>query len=1235
MSNVSLGLILEKIASKDKDFRYMATSDLLNELENPKFKTDTETEKKICQVVLQQLEDSSSDISGLAVKCLGLLVNRVAAGQVDVVLQVLCHNLLAGKKEQQRDIASIGLKTVISEISGGALASTAVKQATPKMVEGINSKEASFDVCNECLDILHELVRKFGVVLVADDQKNNTGLSSVLLTCLLPLIEEPRAGIRKRAIHCLAALAPYLGATCLAKLCDTVVWRLEDQGASQDVSQAYLQTIGAVSRSVGYRFGSYLPKGLPLVMSHCDSAGEEDYQLREYCLQALESFVERCPQDARKFLEQVFVLSLKYLSYDPNYDMDANDDEDMDDDMDEDDNDSDEQYSDDEDMSWKVRRAAAKCLAAIITNYQDLLPNLYPKACPELVTRFKEREENVKADIFATFTDLLRVVGSNSSSNLNGSDGGVLQLLRADVPAIMRAATRQLKEKSVKTKVGVFVVLKELLTVLKDCVEEHVEALMPGLLHALQDKGANTGLKIEALEFLNLAMAESKRETFQPHIPLLSKPVFAAVGERYYKVTSAALQVCQQMVHVMRPGEAPVPQELQGTIVPLYEAVMVRLGAQDQDQEVKEHAISCMATTVALLGNYLSTQMDQVLQVLLERLRNEITRLTAVKAFSTVASSSTNLDLSNVLVPVVSELTSFLRKANRTLRQASLDTLVALVTSQPQHLSPDSVEALVEAAANLVDDGDLHLAALGLKLCWTLTASQPAVASTVCGKALPKAMDLVKSPLLQGVGLEALQQFFVSMVKSGGVSCDELQNSLLAIGSAENASKTAQRSVAQCLAVLCTSAGQDQVQKTVDGLLAMLQAPGNASLQRVSLLILGEIGRRTDLSSFAALQGAINTALASQLDDIKSAGSMALGGITVGSLHTYLPFLLEQISSQQASPKHQYLLLKSLNEVIASITKGGGLALERRQQEHILDLLLANCESEEECRNVVAECAGRLALLNPEFVLPKLQELVVSTSAAMRWLVVTAVRYVVLEKPTAADPLLAGSLAMFLERISDGDRHVRRAAVLTLSTVAHNKPRLIVDKLAGLLPMLYEQTVVREELIRTVDLGPFKHKIDDGLELRKAAFECMEMVLDQCTNCLDFEVFLQHLESGLRDHYDVKIPCHSMLSKLAGISPHTVLMSLDQLVAPLEKTLTVKLKSDAVKQEVDRNDDMLRSCLRAIDALARIPNVESCTPFITFMTNVVQTGTLAAKYAAVKAERQEAEVNSAKDPMVP
>lgn len=68
-------------------------------------------------------------------------------------------------------------------------------------------------------------------------------------------------------------------------------------------------------------------------------------------------------------------------------------------------------------------------------------------------------------------------------------------------------------------------------------------------------------------------------------------------------------------------------------------------------------------------------QVPAVLRVLLERLRNEITRLPAVKAFCLAANTPLAVDLTPILDPVMSELTSFLRKVNRQLRQASLATL--------------------------------------------------------------------------------------------------------------------------------------------------------------------------------------------------------------------------------------------------------------------------------------------------------------------------------------------------------------------------------------------------------------------------------------------------------------------------------------------------------------------------------------------------------------------------------
>ena len=45
---------------------------------------------------------------------------------------------------------------------------------------------------------------------------------------------------------------------------------------------------------------------------------------------------------------------------------------------------------------------------------------------------------------------------------------------------------------------------------------------------------------------------------------------------------------------------------------------------------------------------------------------------------------------------------------------------------------------------------------------------------------------------------------------------------------------------------------------------------------------------------------------------------------------------------------------------------------------------------------------------------------------------------------------------------------------------------------------------------------------------------------------------------------------------------------LDSLVDPLQKTINFRPKQDAVKQEVDRNEDMVRSALRAIASLNRI-----------------------------------------------
>lgn len=139
-------------------------------------------------------------------------------------------------------------------------------------------------------------------------------------------------------------------------------------------------------------------------------------------------------------------------------------------------------------------------------------------------------------------------------------------------------------------------------------------------------------------------------------------------------------------------------------------------------------------------------------------------------------------------------------------------------------------------------------------------------------------------------------------------------------------------------------------------------------------------------------------------------------------------------------------------------------------------------------------------------------------------------------------------------------------------------------------------------------MGPFKHTVDDGLDIRKAAFECMYTLLDSCLDRIDVFRFLNHVESGLKDHYDIKMLTYLMVARLAQLCPSAVLQSkfwrlkrnfslqqliivgLDRLVEPLRATCTTKVKANAVKQEYEKQDELKRSAMRAISALLAIPD---------------------------------------------
>ena len=307
-----------------------------------------------------------------------------------------------------------------------------------------------------------------------------------------------------------------------------------ETGTRIELRRTYIQTLSAISRSGGYRLGKQLELVVPLVLQQCStSKSGGDNEMGEACLQAFESFVLRCPKEVTAHLHDISKTALFFLSFDPNY-ADEEEDDDADGEEMDDDDDDDAEYSDDDDASWKVRRAAAKVLSAIILSRPDKLPGLFPVVAPALIGRFKEREESVKMDVFATFNDLLlqaatgrQLHGPAAADHMVvddvGSDSTASMLLQ-EVPRVVKAASRQLREKSVKTRVAALHCMRQLVTTLPGCLSDHVAALVPGVDKALKDNTSNH-LRIEALVFLQLVLASHPPAVFQPHVGTLLKPV--------------------------------------------------------------------------------------------------------------------------------------------------------------------------------------------------------------------------------------------------------------------------------------------------------------------------------------------------------------------------------------------------------------------------------------------------------------------------------------------------------------------------------------------------------------------------------------------------------------------------------------------------------------------------------------------------------------------------------------
>ena len=81
-------------------------------------------------------------------------------------------------------------------------------------------------------------------------------------------------------------------------------------------SESIIIIIAFCSRQAGHRFGENVEKVVPSLIQFISV---DDDELREFCLQAFEALVTKCPKEMTPHIGTLTNICLELLAYDPNY----------------------------------------------------------------------------------------------------------------------------------------------------------------------------------------------------------------------------------------------------------------------------------------------------------------------------------------------------------------------------------------------------------------------------------------------------------------------------------------------------------------------------------------------------------------------------------------------------------------------------------------------------------------------------------------------------------------------------------------------------------------------------------------------------------------------------------------------------------------------------------------------------------------------------------------------------
>jgi cullin-associated NEDD8-dissociated protein 1 len=652
----------------------------------------------------------------------------------------------------------------------------------------------------------------------------------------------------------------------------------------------------------------------------------------------------------------------------------------------------------------------------------DLLEDgtLYDRVAPALIGRFKEREDNVRLEVLSTLSTLVKKSGDGPSPvkfadetsqggmmappskkrRRGGSDASMFDLQassslsmgyaspapagtppvgpRASLaklsPEIVKGVASLLKQSSCPptTKQASISLIKDIVVTQRGGLDGYLNQLITPVVEAAKTTGGSSSsasatansLRTQALQLIGAIADTHSSKSIQPYLASIVDALLRGVKDRYSKLSIEALAAAEQVIKALTPPRSAASgKENQQLLEQLYEALVNRISANDADVEVRRSAIHVLGL---LLGRSSGTQgllspqkRTSGLELLVDRLKNELTRLASVRAIDSVAAhTKAQNELSAKWVRSVAlEVGAQLRKASRALRGASLSALrtLSLNPQSRSQLDGQTKAQVVEMLLPLLNATDLHLLGPALVILATFVKDD---AQTTMTPNLNACLCQVAQGSISGTSLDALLKL-VRTIGEQGVGQELMQVLLKEVGISGHADV-----VGKVIGNLLVYGG-NSVGVKLEQFVTELETAQDDKRQCLALVVLGESALRLGLQSTLDPKLFIKW-FSARSENIPLAAAVALGRAGAGDVSKYLPVILSTMG-QPSAP--QYLFLHSIKEIL----QHDDTESEIIPYASTLWQNLVVASQLEDNKAIGAECIGRLTIIDPKTYLPQLQ----------------------------------------------------------------------------------------------------------------------------------------------------------------------------------------------------------------------------------------------------------------------